>query len=281
MYDKYDPHYRWRRKLAGPPAQASIKREIGIGAGCAASVGLFECHENRAQLRRNFARAEISSGARPRVGAVSPVPANVETARLASFAAKSATGVNCRNLKPAGNRWSSRSQEHPEFKLPVQLGILKKGPRWLRWGITVRDAWIRVFETRPVVGCLSADDSNPYTRIPLLLAEQRGIPAVACHHGALDCRMAFKNLRFSNYLAKGEMERDYLERICGVDARRIRIGAASSPLRENAQSGLNALPGSRFSLSRMKRIYGGWRRFIARCCRAFVRLPESRARPWF
>jgi hypothetical protein len=84
-----------------------------------------------------------------------------------------------------------------------------------------------------VVGCLSADDSNPYTRIPLLLALERKIPAVACHHGALDCRMALKNLRFSTYLAKGEMERDYLERTCGVDAGRIRIGAASPP-RENA-----------------------------------------------
>jgi hypothetical protein len=39
--------------------------------------------------------------------------------------------------------------------------------------------------------------------------------------------MAFKNPRFSNYLAKGEMERDYLERICGVEASRIRIGAAA------------------------------------------------------
>jgi hypothetical protein len=46
--------------------------------------------------------------------------------------------------------------------------------------------------------------------------------------------MAYKNLRFSNYLAKGEMERDYLERICGIDPGRIRIGASSSPLRENA-----------------------------------------------
>jgi len=46
--------------------------------------------------------------------------------------------------------------------------------------------------------------------------------------------MAFKNPRFSNYLAKGEMERDYLERICGVDGSRIRIGAASSPPRANA-----------------------------------------------
>jgi len=82
-------------------------------------------------------------------------------------------------------------KEHPEFRLSVQMDILKNGLRWLRWGLVVRDAWRQVFETRSVAGCLSADDSNPYTRIPLLLAEQRGIPAVACHHGALDCQMAF------------------------------------------------------------------------------------------
>jgi hypothetical protein len=45
--------------------------------------------------------------------------------------------------------------------------------------------------------------------------------------------MGYKNPRFSNYLAKGEMERDYLERICGVEASRIRIGAATPPAREN------------------------------------------------
>jgi hypothetical protein len=66
----------------------------------------------------------------------------------------------------------------------------------------------------------------------LLLAQQREIPAVACHHGALDCRMAFKKPRFSTYLAKGEMERDYLARICGVDASRIRPESPSSA-REN------------------------------------------------
>ena len=74
VYDKYDPHYVWRRKLAGAPTQSlewrskwKSESEIRIGAGCAASVGLFECHENRTQLRRNLARAEIPSGSRPRV----------------------------------------------------------------------------------------------------------------------------------------------------------------------------------------------------------------------
>ena len=133
-----------------------------------------------------------------------------------------------RQLESIGNNWSARSKNNPAFRLPVQIGILKQGPRWLRWGSSVCDAWAEVYQTQSVVGCLSADDSNPYTRLPLLLAERRGIPAVACHHGALDCRMAFKNLRFSDYLAKGEMERDYLERICGVDAGRIRVGVASS-----------------------------------------------------
>ena len=70
--------------------------------------------------------------------------------------------------------------------------------------------------------------SNPYTRIPLILANRREIPAVACHHGALDFRMAFKVPEFSTYLAQGEMERDYLEQICGVDSRRIRVGTASA-----------------------------------------------------
>jgi hypothetical protein len=92
-----------------------------------------------------------------------------------------------------------------------------------------------VFETREVIGCLSADDSNPYTRIPLLLADGRGLPAVACHHGALDCRMASKSLRFSTYLAKGEMERDFLERVCEVDRARVLIGAPGPPTAKNLQ----------------------------------------------
>ena len=167
-------------------------------------------------------------------GAVSPVPANVEIGVWQVSQRRDATTDELQELEVCWKQMEQSLQEHPAFRLPVQLGILKKATGWLRWGVAIRDAWLRVFEARPVAGCLSADDSNPYTRIPLLLAEQRGIPAVACHHGALDCRMAFKNPRFSNYLAKGEMERDYLERVCGVDAARIRIGAASSPPRENA-----------------------------------------------
>ncbi len=232
VYDKYDPHYIWRRHLAGPPAQASKgNSESGpvvllpsaysnVTKTALAYAGILPAQKFLLVLARES-------------GAVSPVPANVEAVRLASFATKNHDRNELQELEACWQQMEQSLEEHPEFRLPVQLGILKKGPRWLRWGLAVRDAWVRVFETRKVVGCLSGDDSNPYTRIPLLLAGQRGIPAVACHHGALDCRMAFKNPQFSNYLAKGEMEHDYLERICGVDAHRIRIGAAASSSQKN------------------------------------------------
>jgi hypothetical protein len=235
VYDKYDPHYRWRRKLAGAPAPAS---KLKLKSESESVVLLPSAYSNVTKTALSYAgilpEQQFLLVLARESGAVSPVPPNVETARLASFATKSFDRDELQKFEAGWKQMEQSLEGHPAFRLPVQIGILKKGPRWLRWGLAVRDAWVRVYETRSVVGCLSGDDSNPYTRIPLLLAEQRGIPAIACHHGALDCRMAFKNPRFSNYLAKGEMERDYLERICGVDAGRIRIGAASSPPRENA-----------------------------------------------
>ncbi len=233
VYDKYDPHYRWRRKLAQPSTQSSEWKSESEPV-----VLLPTAYSNVTKTALSYAgilpEQKFLLVLARESGAVSPVPANVRTARLAGFATKGCDRDELQTLETSWTQMEQSLGEHPAFRLPVQIGILKKGPRWLRRGLAIRDAWNRVFETHPVVGCLSCDDSNPYTRIPLLLAEQRKIPAVACHHGALDCRMAFKNLRFSNYLAKGEMESDYLERICGVDASRIRIGAAASPARENA-----------------------------------------------
>jgi hypothetical protein len=244
VYDKYDPYYVWRRRLGGAPAQASTQAltqsstQSSKGRGKPEPVVLLpSAYSNVTKTALSYAailpEQQFLLVLARESGAVSPLPANVEAVRLASFAAKRCDKNELLKLEACWNQMEKSLQEHPAFKLAVQIGILKKGTPWLRWGLAVRDAWIRVFEARPVMGCLSADDSNPYTRIPLLLAGHREIPAVACHHGALDCRMAFKNPRFSNYLAKGEMERDYLERICGVDASRIRIGAPSKP-RENA-----------------------------------------------
>jgi hypothetical protein len=107
------------------------------------------------------------------------------------------------------------------FKAADQAGILKRVGSSLQWGLSIRDAWTNVFDTQPIAGCLCADDANPYTRIPLLLAKNRGIPAVACHHGALDCWMTFKTLVADFYLAKSEMEHDYLIHTCEVPREKV------------------------------------------------------------
>ena len=112
-----------------------------------------------------------------------------------------------------------------EFKTAALEGLLGPGSAPFGWGIAVRDAWLRFFASEPVTACLSADDSNPITRIPLILAKNEGIPALVCHHGALDFRMAIKVNHADFYLAKSEMERDYLRRVCHLSPEKIVVAA--------------------------------------------------------
>ena len=220
-HDKFDPHYRWRRNFAPPVVSSSQP-----------VVLLPTAYSNVSKTALNYARLlpdqQFLLVMARESGAVPRVPPNVQSASLAAFADERSDKGELPGLE---NSWAHLERllgEHPEFSLAVRLGLVNQGLQFLRRGISVRDAWNRVFENFSVVGCLSADDSNPYTRIPLILASRRGVPAVACHHGALDFRMAFKVPEFSTYLAQGEMERDYLEQICGVDSRRIHVGAASA-----------------------------------------------------
>jgi hypothetical protein len=112
-----------------------------------------------------------------------------------------------------------------EYTAAAEAGVLARIPGLLRWGVAVRDAWNQVFAAQSIRACLSADDNNPYSRIPLILAKHRGMPALACHHGALDYRMAMKISDADIYLAKSGMEQDYLIRLCDVPPERIVMGA--------------------------------------------------------
>jgi hypothetical protein len=116
-----------------------------------------------------------------------------------------------------------------EFNAADAMGALERVPALMPWGIALRDAWSQVFESEDVIGCLSGDDSNPPSSIPLIMAKQRGFPALACHHGALDYAMAIKVNHADFYLVKTEMERDYLRRTCHLAAEKIVLaGPASS-----------------------------------------------------
>ena len=227
LYDKYDPHYLWRKKWA--PASKGNRELVVLLPSAYSNVTRTALSYARGLPEQKFLLVLARESA-----AVQQVPANVETAMLASFAARPDRDEG-QELEARWDHLDSVLREIPLFRLAAQAGILKKGKSWLRWGVTVRDAWLRVFETHSIASCLSADDSNPYTRIPLLLAERRGRAAVCCHHGAMDCRLAFKNHSFSSYLAKGDMERDYLERVGSIDAGRIVVGAPSSAPGDSAR----------------------------------------------
>ncbi len=129
-----------------------------------------------------------------------------------------------------------------EYAAANAIGVLARIPELMRWGIALRDAWNQVFASESVVACLCADDSNPYTRLPLILAKNRGVPTVACHHGAFDSRMAVKRPYADIYLAKGEIERDYLLGSCGVPADKVVLGGQGLPAITDAAIAETAKP---------------------------------------
>ena len=145
-----------------------------------------------------------------------------------------------------------------EFASAQEVGVLGRVPALIRWGTVLRTAWNQVFESENIAACLCADDSNPYTRIPLILAGTKAIPALACHHGALDAWTAVKTQHCDFYLAKGEMERDYLVRTCRVAPRQIVLGA---PAASNASSIKTREPEDRPWLVYFTEAYhsAGWR----------------------
>jgi hypothetical protein len=115
-------------------------------------------------------------------------------------------------------------------------GVSEQVSEWLGYGLAVRDAWSKMLDTEPVEGVLCGDDSNLYTRLPVLLASARKIPTVDFHHGALDGNYLLKDLPSDVFLAKTEMERDYLLRICSLPADRIVIAPPVEPPPTKARS---------------------------------------------
>ena len=115
-------------------------------------------------------------------------PQNVNVARLAAYASGK---YDQREYEALLKRWHDlqpRLVKNRDLSILEELGSFDSVPFLLREGLTMRDAWLQVFESEPVASVLCADDSNPYTHLPLLIARERGLPAIVCHHGALDGR---------------------------------------------------------------------------------------------
>jgi hypothetical protein len=156
-------------------------------------------------------------------------PANVQSVSLTPyFVAGDKEEIN--RLVGSWNALKDRLVDNSEeFNVAKAVGVLEQIPSLFRWGLGLRNAWSQVFESENVTACLSGDDSNPPSSIPLIMAKQRGLPALACHHGALNYHMAIKRNHADAYLVKNEMERDYLQRICNIAPEKIVVAGLPSP----------------------------------------------------
>jgi len=220
--DKYDLRYRWRARFAGKRRGAQVP-----------FVLLPSAYTNVSRTAVAYAsmlpeQSFLLVATRRSGTHFDPAP-NVACASLAAYAGGPEPRAEYLEIL---RKWGNLKQSLgllPEFELLFRAGLLENFPNHFRDGLTIRDAWRNVLSKERVVAVMCGDDSNPYTRLPVLLARQQGIPTLDFHHGALDGRFLMKELSSDLYLAKGEMERDYLVRVCQLPAERVMVAGPPRP----------------------------------------------------
>ena len=162
-----------------------------------------------------------------RSGWVKNLPPNVSANWLSSYAGSRSPRRKA-EFADLVLRWQALRRELedvPEFRTISKCNIFDVFDYYFAHGLGIRDAWRNVLDAEPVKAVLCADDSNPFTHIPLLLAKKRGLPTISCHHGALDGRCLVKECHADVIFAKGKMEQDYLTRLCSVPTEKVVIAA--------------------------------------------------------
>ena len=161
-------------------------------------------------------------------GEMRDLPANVGMMPLAGYAPRPKSKSTELEIVSLTQQWFVLKkciyEAHPY--LPRTRGLFEDFDQLLRNCLRMRDAWQGVLEREEVEAVMCADENNPYTRTPAMLARRRGVPTVYCSHGALDGTILFRGICSQTYLAKGEMEADYFVRDCAVPAERIFVSAA-------------------------------------------------------
>jgi hypothetical protein len=214
--DKYDPKHRIRAGFAPPPVQCTYPVILLPTAYVNVSRTALAYAEMLPEHRFLLVTAR-------RNGRAGSLPANVVQADLASYVTHSDSEDEWRILE---RKWFATRDELMQdelLRLLLRAGVFDSFLSVLRQWLVVRDAWLKVFELEHISAVLSCDDSNPNTHIPVRIAKGRGIPAVACHHGALDGHYLFKSMNADSFLAKGFMEQDYLVNTCGVRQDQVEV----------------------------------------------------------
>jgi hypothetical protein len=229
FWDKYDSDYRIRGRLSSRRTTRTQPLVL-----------LPSAYVNVSRMGIRYAEmlpdTEFLLVTTRQSGWMESLPSNVKAAKLASYAG--GTQAAHKEFSELLQEWEQmRADFGPVRELAIlnRLGLFAGFPKLLRVGLGIRNAWLRVLATEYVESVLCCDDTNAYTRVPLLLAKQRGLPTLTCHHGALDAGHLVKKNHADVVLAKGRMEYDYLTRVCEVREDRVEIGgprqAAAPPRR--------------------------------------------------
>lgn len=228
--DKYDGGYRWRARFA--PRRKKLLEDV---------VLLPSAYENVSRMAASYARllpeqSFLLVATRQSAREFQPPP-NVHVRDLASYATVAPPPEEISSILERWKKLESELGALPEFDLLSSSGVFKAFPAWFHDCLYARNAWREVLQRESVIGVLCGDDSNIYTRLPVLLAARRGLATVDFHHGAMDGRYLLKDLPCDTYLAKSEMERDYLLRVCGLPSTRVVDGAPAPRSPRSMSSG--------------------------------------------
>jgi hypothetical protein len=219
-FDKWDTDYRIRRHFAHP-AKTSSTPAILLPSAYA--------NVSRAQVAyaRMLPHSRFLLVVTRRNGRLQELPGNVELRSLASYASRSLPSTGEERVRLLA-RW--REVQNVLFDKNHVLGLARKlhvfdgFPSFLKRGLRVRDAWREVFVREPITAVLSADENNPFTRMPILLARSRKLRTVFCDHGALNMSFGVRPPVSDAYLMSGDMARDYSVSWCGLSAGKIVVG---------------------------------------------------------
>jgi hypothetical protein len=224
-FDKWDSDYGVRRYFS----------EAGQSSGSGKRVLLPSAYRNASRVLTSYAgllpdRTFLLVTTRAD-GEVKDRAPNVSATSLAAYAPRPRNNATEREIASLTRQWQIVKNElceaHPN--LPRTGGLFEGFDRTLQNCLRMRDAWLGVFEREEIDCVLCADENNHYTRVPVLLARRKGVHTVYCSHGALDVNILLRGICSETYLAKGEMESDYLVKECGIPRERIVIGAPPGP----------------------------------------------------
>ncbi len=219
-FDKWDTDYRLRRHFARPPRTLSTQ-----------AILLPSAYSNVTRAQAAYARmlphCRFLLVLTRRNGRIPDLPGNVELRWLASYAPRHLAATDEERVRLLAHWQSLRSdlfESNRVLSLAKKLDIFDGFAEFLKSGLGVRDAWREVFAREPIAAVLSADENNPYTRMPILLARKNKLRTVFCDHGALNMSFGIRPPVSDTYLMKGDMARDYSVAWCGLPADKIAVG---------------------------------------------------------